>query len=78
MSAVLMKTGFVQTVKGEGMPSYESASIRGDLFIEYNIVLPMEISQDARRSLYFFAGRDLSDPFCRDHRRVPEALVDAR
>ena len=48
-----INTGFVQTVKGEGMPSYESASIRGDLFIEYNVVLPMEVSQDARRSLYF-------------------------
>jgi DnaJ-related protein SCJ1 len=42
--------GFVQVVKGEGMPSFGSKSSNGDLFIEYNVVLPVELTPDMRRS----------------------------
>lgn len=42
--------GFVQVVKGEGMPSFGSKSSNGDLFIEYSVVLPVELTPDMRRS----------------------------
>ncbi|KAG6813911.1 hypothetical protein H0H92_005760 [Tricholoma furcatifolium] len=41
--------GFVQTIKGEGMPIFEQ-STHGDLFVEYNVVLPVEIPPQTRRS----------------------------
>lgn len=44
-------SGFVQTIKGEGMPIY-GGSDHGDLFVEYNVVLPMEISPQTRRSKF--------------------------
>ena len=40
---------FVQTITGEGMPIY-GRSFRGDLFVEYNVVLPVELSPQLRRS----------------------------
>lgn len=43
--------GFVQVVKGEGMPSFGSKSSKGDLFIEYSVVLPVELTPDIRRKL---------------------------
>lgn len=48
----LLSTGFVQTIKGEGMPEFERSS-HGDLFIEYNVVLPLELSTQTRRSASF-------------------------
>ncbi|TFK28105.1 DnaJ-domain-containing protein [Coprinopsis marcescibilis] len=42
--------GFVQVIRGEGMPEFNSAQ-RGDLFIEYNVVLPLEISPPTRKKL---------------------------
>ncbi|KAG6908330.1 hypothetical protein DXG01_005241 [Tephrocybe rancida] len=42
--------GFVQTIKGEGMPVFEQ-SAHGDLFIEYNVVLPVDIPPQTRRKL---------------------------
>jgi DnaJ-class molecular chaperone len=45
--------GFVQVVKGEGMPSFGSKSSKGDLFIEYSVVLPIELTPDMRRSESF-------------------------
>jgi DnaJ-related protein SCJ1 len=42
--------GFVQVFKGEGMPLFESFG-HGDLFVEYNVVLPVEISTQTRRKL---------------------------
>ena len=42
--------GFVQVIKGEGMPHFGSRSTKGDLFVEYNVVLPSEISPETRRS----------------------------
>ncbi|KAF9557418.1 DnaJ-domain-containing protein [Agrocybe pediades] len=43
--------GFVQVVKGEGMPVYGRKDVKGDLFIEYNVVLPLEITPEMRRKL---------------------------
>ncbi|KAJ7475817.1 hypothetical protein FB451DRAFT_1087756 [Mycena latifolia] len=42
--------GFVQTIEGEGMPHFEQPTY-GDLFVEYNVVLPIEISPQTRRKL---------------------------
>ncbi|KAH6913072.1 hypothetical protein BKA70DRAFT_1397197 [Coprinopsis sp. MPI-PUGE-AT-0042] len=42
--------GFVQVIKGEGMPIYNGYG-KGDLFIEYNVVLPMDVSAQSRKKL---------------------------
>lgn len=42
-------TGYVQTIEGEGMPLYQTDGF-GDLFIEYNVVLPVELHSDIRQS----------------------------
>ncbi|KAI0067469.1 DnaJ-domain-containing protein [Artomyces pyxidatus] len=42
--------GFVQTVKGQGMPHFEQSTY-GDLFVEFDVVLPTELSDDTRRHL---------------------------
>ncbi|KAJ7773235.1 hypothetical protein B0H16DRAFT_1304596 [Mycena metata] len=42
--------GFVQTIEGEGMPHFERPTF-GDLYVEYNVVLPVEISPQTRRKL---------------------------
>ena len=47
--------GFIQTFKGEGMPHFGSRSSRGDLFVEYNVVLPLEVSPETRRSKSFYS-----------------------
>ncbi|KAL6302371.1 DnaJ-domain-containing protein [Sparassis latifolia] len=39
--------GFVQTMKGEGMPIFEREAF-GDLYVEYNVVLPTKISPDVK------------------------------
>ena len=41
--------GFVQTIKGEGMPHFEHPSDHGDLFVEYNVVLPTQLSTGTRQ-----------------------------
>jgi DnaJ-class molecular chaperone len=43
--------GFVQTIEGEGMPLFERSG-HGDLFIEYNVVLPTTLTPQTRRSEY--------------------------
>jgi len=43
--------GFVQTIKGEGMPLFERPTFHGDLFVEYNVVLPTHFSKETRQSL---------------------------
>ena len=45
-------TGFVQTIRGEGMPDYDQSTF-GDLFVEYNVVLPATLSTDVKRSKCF-------------------------
>ncbi|KAI0359840.1 DnaJ-domain-containing protein [Trametes cingulata] len=42
--------GYVQTIKGEGMPIY-GGSEYGDLYVEYNVVLPTEISPETKKRL---------------------------
>ncbi|TFK72904.1 DnaJ-domain-containing protein [Pluteus cervinus] len=42
--------GFVQVIEDEGMPNFEATG-HGTLFIEYNVVLPIEISPQTRRKL---------------------------
>ncbi|EJU05040.1 DnaJ-domain-containing protein [Dacryopinax primogenitus] len=43
--------GFVQQVKGEGMPLFERHKEHGDLFIEYTVVLPTSLSDHTKRAL---------------------------
>jgi DnaJ-related protein SCJ1 len=38
--------GFVQTIKGQGMPLEENHSKHGDLFVEYQVIFPTEIDQE--------------------------------
>ena len=40
--------GFVQTVKGEGMPVFQGNTF-GDLYVEYTVVLPTEINAGLRK-----------------------------
>ncbi|KAI0775189.1 DnaJ-domain-containing protein [Trametes elegans] len=42
--------GYVQTITGEGLPVY-GQSEHGDLFVEYNVVLPTEISPETKKRL---------------------------
>ena len=44
--------GFVETIKGEGMPHFERPSTYGDLFIEYNVVLPTQLSTQTRQRAF--------------------------
>ncbi|KAI0250277.1 hypothetical protein BJV78DRAFT_1220987 [Lactifluus subvellereus] len=48
---VVTQPGFVQTIRGEGMPHFERPSSHGDLYVEYNVVLPTELSTETRRRL---------------------------
>ncbi|KAJ8072515.1 DnaJ- protein scj1 [Marasmius tenuissimus] len=43
--------GYVQVVEGEGMPLQENHNLHGDLYVEYNVVLPSQISPHTRRKL---------------------------
>lgn len=38
--------GYVQTIKGLGMPHQDNHSQHGDLFVEYNVVFPTEIDEE--------------------------------
>lgn len=42
--------GFVQTIHEEGMPEHDHPSSHGDLYVEYNVVLPSKLSADMRKS----------------------------
>ncbi|KDQ59262.1 hypothetical protein JAAARDRAFT_33989 [Jaapia argillacea MUCL 33604] len=51
--------GFVQFIPEEGMPFYDQPAYHGDLYIEYNVVLPTELTSDTRKKLsQAFFGRD--------------------
>ncbi|KIK63097.1 hypothetical protein GYMLUDRAFT_72333 [Collybiopsis luxurians FD-317 M1] len=43
--------GFVQKIEGEGMPLFENHNLHGDLFVEYNVILPIELTPHQRRKL---------------------------
>jgi DnaJ-class molecular chaperone len=49
ISQFTLELGFVQTIKGEGMPAFENFH-HGDLFVEYNVVLPSDLTPDLRHS----------------------------
>lgn len=38
--------GYVQTIKGQGMPYLENTSKHGDLFVEYQVIFPTEVDLD--------------------------------
>jgi len=57
--------GHVITIKDEGMPIFEGHG-HGDLFVEFNVVLPTVISEDTRKKLEV--------AFMADKRRVKEEL----
>lgn len=42
--------GFVEVIEGEGMPRFENHHLHGDLYVEYNVVLPTELSPHMRKS----------------------------
>ncbi|KZP23784.1 DnaJ-domain-containing protein [Athelia psychrophila] len=42
--------GYVQVIEDEGMPVFEGPGA-GNLFVEYNVVLPVQLSLDVRRKL---------------------------
>ncbi|KAK0204788.1 hypothetical protein DFS33DRAFT_1322819 [Desarmillaria ectypa] len=43
--------GFVEVIEGEGMPRFENRHLHGDLFVEYNVVLPKQLSPQLRKKL---------------------------
>lgn len=45
-------TGFVQMIKGEGLPVFEQSDTYGDLFVEYNVVLPTKLSPALQKRKY--------------------------
>ncbi|KAF8589816.1 DnaJ-domain-containing protein [Ramaria rubella] len=54
------KLSFVQTVKGEGMPIFRGSG-HGDLYVEYTVVLPTQLSPEVRKKLLeVFRGRERS------------------
>ncbi|KAH9942757.1 hypothetical protein B0H21DRAFT_750217 [Amylocystis lapponica] len=53
--------GFVQTIKEEGMPVFEQDDAFGDLYIEYNVVLPTELSPETQRRLRKALRGDLDE-----------------
>ncbi|KZT72994.1 DnaJ-domain-containing protein [Daedalea quercina L-15889] len=48
---VVTQPGFVEVVKDEGMPIHNHEHSHGDLFIEYAVVLPAEVSPEKKRQL---------------------------
>jgi DnaJ-related protein SCJ1 len=42
--------GYVETVPGQGMPLHGSHDQFGNLYIEYNVLLPNKIDGDLRKS----------------------------
>ena len=41
--------GYVQTIKNEGMPIFEKEG-HGDLYVQYNVVLPSSLTSSVRKS----------------------------
>ena len=41
---------YVETIRGEGMPHFDDSSKKGDLFVEYHVVLPASLGNDQKRS----------------------------
>jgi DnaJ-related protein SCJ1 len=45
------------------MPHFDGRSSKGDLFVEYNVILPLEVSPETRRSKSLHTARvaDIDD-----------------
>lgn len=41
--------GFIDTIKDEGMPLREDSDRSGNLYVEYNVILPDRIDGDLRK-----------------------------
>ena len=48
---LMLSKGYVQTITGEGMPIFERPSEHGDLYVEYNVVLPTELSPEMKKRM---------------------------
>ena len=48
---LMHRAGFVDLIKGEGMPRF-GTGFHGDLYVEYKVVLPLELSPKMRRSKF--------------------------
>ena len=46
-----ISTGHTQIVSGEGMPISKQPGKFGDLIVEFNVTMPTELSEDARKKL---------------------------
>ncbi|KAG9102988.1 DnaJ- protein scj1 [Ceratobasidium sp. 370] len=58
----ITQPGYVQTIEGEGMPIFEGTG-HGDLYIQYNVVLPSSLNSDLKQKLSeAFAGRAGAGP----------------
>ena len=44
-----VQPGYVQVLHGEGLPRYHSSEF-GELFVEYNVVLPASVTEKTRKS----------------------------
>jgi len=56
--AGVTQPGFVHVLKGEGMPLFERDGEFGDLFVEFNVVLPAALTPETRTKLtHAFRGR---------------------
>lgn len=53
-TALISLSGFVQVIPEEGMPIYGQHDAYGDLYVEYNVVLPKELSIEVRQSESIF------------------------
>ncbi|KAH9928309.1 DnaJ-domain-containing protein [Fomitopsis serialis] len=49
---VVTQPGFVEVVDGEGMPTPEHEHSHGNLYVEYTVVLPTEVSPEKKRREY--------------------------
>ena len=51
--------GFVQTIKGSGMPHFDNPSQHGDLFVEYKVIFPTSIDKDTVECKYLTNNRKM-------------------
>ncbi|KAF9933933.1 DnaJ- protein scj1 [Linnemannia zychae] len=65
--------GFVQTLKGQGMPIKGSHGDFGDMYVEYKVAFPEKLSQDQRRLLGM--AFDVKAPFDETLRGTPQQQV---
>lgn len=65
--------GYVQTIVGEGMPIFERDEAYGDLYVEYNVLLPTELSAETKRRTFslLLAGTSSDSVACRSLCRFP-------